>query len=87
MPPEVMLPPWAGERPAMPVTVAERNLEPTQIFATVSPSVYLVVAGPSREAVSRGLGAAGSAVAISSRFALTNCHIVKNSSYVVILDE
>ena len=81
------LPPWSGQRPAMPSRFRTQDLPPPQIFAAASSSVYLVIAGASLEALARGNGTMGSAVAVTAELALTNCHVVKQQPYIAIVGD
>jgi S1-C subfamily serine protease len=58
------------------------NLDPSQVFAVTSPSVYFVVSG---DASSR-YASIGSAVAVSGRELLTNCHVVSQNANILISD-
>jgi Trypsin-like peptidase domain/Trypsin len=77
----IRLPGWTGERPPMPVNYAAQDLSAQEIFRTVAPSVYLIVAGRTREAN------IGSAVAVAADTALTNCHVIENQASIMVLDE
>jgi hypothetical protein len=79
------LPAWSGERPAMPTLYAKQELSAQDIFRAVSPSVYLVVAARSNEVLKDGKGSLGSAVAISSDQALTNCHVIEDHSVIALI--
>ncbi len=82
----VRLPAWDGKRPSMPTQYWAQDLSAQEIFRAVGPSVYLITAS-TPEAIKRGDAYIGSAVAISSDTALTNCHIVENQTLITILDE
>jgi Trypsin-like peptidase domain/Trypsin len=82
----VRLPAWGGKRPPMPTQYGVQDLSAQQIFRAVAPSVYQVTAS-TPEAIKRGDAYIGSAVAISSDTALTNCHIVENQTLITIFDE
>ncbi len=82
----VRLPAWDGKRPSMPTQYWAQDLSAQEIFRAVGPSVYLITAS-TPEAIKRGDAHIGSAVAISSDTALTNCHIVENQTLITILDE
>lgn len=93
----------AGEKPApgpssypslrsLPASMPPANLGPDldarEVFRAVAPSVYMVLAGASARALQKGtVESQGSAVAISDRLALTNCHVVGASPYIVILND
>jgi S1-C subfamily serine protease len=70
------LPIWTIAAPK-PSGVMSRTLTPVQLFDKVSPAVYAVnMAGRFR----------GSAVAVSSREAITNCHVVARSGPIVLVN-
>lgn len=78
-------PAWNGPRPAMPGRIGVTALTPAQLFGLGSASVYLVVAGKTSASLSSGTNVAtGSAVAISERHLLTNCHIVEDHPVVLV---
>jgi S1-C subfamily serine protease len=73
--------------PAM-VTAADRaELSARDIFRLVAPSVYLVIATTSAEALGQGKGSLGSAVAIARDIAITNCHVVQGQNLITLYDE
>ena len=73
---EPELPAWAVAAPK-PTIVSNRSLTPVQLFDKASPAVYAVtMAGRFR----------GSAVAVSPREAITNCHVVARSGPVVLVN-
>jgi S1-C subfamily serine protease len=61
------------------------DLTPSGIFKRVSPSVYSVRAGSNFADIDRGVGASGSAVAVSDSIVVTNCHVIKGSQAIVLL--
>ena len=70
------LPTWSVAAPK-PSGVMSRTLTPVQLFDKVSPAVYAVMmAGRFR----------GSAVAVSSREAITNCHVVARAGAIVLVN-
>ncbi len=70
---------------AMPAAQAGRPLPAVDIFAHVSPSIYLLVAAKDAETLQRGRAVyEGSAVAITPTLALTNCHIVTKRKELVL---
>jgi len=70
------LPTWSVAAPK-PSGVMSRTLTPVQLFDKVSPAVYAVMmAGRFR----------GSAVAVSSREAITNCHVVVRGGAIVLVN-
>ena len=78
-PAAIALPPWKIVAVAKPGATPQPAMPPTRLFERVNPSVYGVKVAP----VS-GTTSYGSAVAISPREAITNCHIV-NQGKVIIL--
>jgi S1-C subfamily serine protease len=73
---EADLPPW--RTPAQkPPGALETTLTPSQLFNNVSPAVYAVmIRGQYR----------GSAVAVSRREAITNCHVVARAEAIVLVN-
>lgn len=68
---------WRGERPAMPQARGGAALSPAALYDRVSPSVYIVIASDQPvELAERTSRAQGSAVAVTDRILLTNCHVV-----------
>jgi S1-C subfamily serine protease len=65
----------------MPVNYVAQDLNAKEIFRVVAPSVYLIIAGRTREAN------IGSAVAVATDTALTNCHVIENQPLIMVLDE
>ncbi len=84
---ESELPAWTGVRPSIPSRPVGEELHPTAIFRAVAPTVYLVVASQTDEALARGEGILGSAVAVSENWALTNCHVVAHQRLIVLADD
>src|SRR5262249_17799442 len=68
--PELALPPWNLPLPR-PSRVLQYALPPPQLFKAASPAVYAVLGQATALATSQG-----SAVAVSSKEAITNCHVV-----------
>ena len=74
------LPSWQTVQPPKAQFLNKRGateLTPAEVFKAAAPSVYVVKAGDSLDAIDAGKGVTGSAVAISTSVALTNCHIIK----------
>jgi len=68
---------WRNERPAMPPARAGAAMRPSELYARVAPSVYIVLASDHAiELAERTAQAQGSAVAVTDRILLTNCHVV-----------
>ena len=78
--PEPALPPWSLPSPK-PARILRSTLTPSQLFTTVSPAVYAVTAvgQPPRRALSQG-----SAVAVSAKEAITNCHVVADAKAITL---
>jgi S1-C subfamily serine protease len=68
------------------MTIAREMQSAVNIFRLSSKSVYTVIAGPNENAIRKGTDdvAIGSAVAISQRHLITNCHIVDGRSVVFL---
>ena len=77
---EPVFPAWSIPSPK-PSRVLRSTLTPTELFSKVSPAVYALAAvgQPPRQVTSHG-----SAVAVSSTEAITNCHVVANAKSVVL---
>jgi serine protease Do len=71
----------------MPMSYSSQELNAQQVFRAFSPSVYVVMAGSSTGAASQGAASMGSAVAIAVDTALTNCHVVKDHTSIMMLEE
>jgi serine protease Do len=76
--PELALPPWNVPLPR-PSRVLRDALPPTQLFKIVSPAVYAVLGQATALATSQG-----SAVAVSSKEAITNCHVVAQAKTITL---
>jgi serine protease Do len=77
---QAVLPTWTVVKPSKPPQQLNLPLAPSELFARVSPSVYIVRA--TREVKPTVLE--GSAVAISAREAITNCHIVTYAKVITV---
>jgi hypothetical protein len=79
-------PSWTGPRPMMPPSIAREALPAAEVFRIGSPSVYVVAAESSHaELAKRGSSVVfGSAVAVSDRLLITNCHIFEGRPAVLI---
>jgi S1-C subfamily serine protease len=73
-------PTWSVVKPSKPSQELKTALTPTELFARVAPSVYVVRA--TREIKPPALQ--GSAVAISTSEAITNCHIVIHAKSITL---
>jgi len=72
--------------PAMPSEVYEQPLTAGELFRKVQSSIYVVVAGSSISELQRGDDISqGSAVAVSQKCLLTNCHVLENRPYILIM--
>ena len=81
------LPGWGTVQPPKAQFLNKRGateLTPAEVFKAVAPSVYVVKAGDNLDAVNAGKGVTGSAVAISTSVALTNCHIIKGQFAIFV---
>ena len=78
MAPELALPPWNVPLPR-PLQLLQYALPPPQLFKTVSPSVYTVLGQTAALATSQG-----SAVAVSSKESITNCHVVVRAKTITL---
>jgi serine protease Do len=77
---EPTLPPWNVASPK-PSRILRSTLTPSQLFEKVSPAVYAVTAlGQTTQQVPSH----GSAVAVSSKEAITNCHVVANANAIML---
>ena len=75
-----VLPTWTVVKPSKPAQDLKSPLAPVELFAKVSPSVYMVRA--TRDAKPSALQ--GSAVAVSASEAITNCHIVTHAKAITV---
>ena len=80
-------PDWSTGIPGTPPKTLTGALEPAELFRKVSSSVYVVVAGPSRELLSRSNASQGSAVAVTDQTLVTNCHVLESAGFIAILQE
>lgn len=71
--PEIGLPPWNVPL-SRPSRVLQHALSPPQLFKTASPAVYAVL----------GQNSQGSAVAVSLKEAITNCHVVAQAKTITL---
>ena len=74
-----------GPAPVL-LNASREELTPVDIFRISSVSVYAVVAGPTQDALAKGTDevALGSAVAVSHRHLITNCHIFESRPVIII---
>jgi S1-C subfamily serine protease len=96
-PQEVPLPPnqplhlppvsWAGvKQPSMPSNVHTGSSSPDAVFSSVEKSVYLLISAPSEHSLrTKSNLSQGSAVAVSPRIALTNCHVLEGNNLHFLL--
>jgi len=77
---EPNLPAWRVPLPK-PSRVLQSTLTPSQLFTKVSPAIYSLAAEgpPPRHLISHG-----SAVAVSSKEAITNCHVVAHAKSIIL---
>jgi S1-C subfamily serine protease len=76
--PELALPQWNVPLPR-PSRVLQHALPPPLLFKTASPAVYAVLGKATALASSQG-----SAVAVSSKEAITNCHVVARAKTITL---
>jgi len=76
--PELALPPWKVPLPR-PSRVLQYALPTPLLFKAASPAVYAVLGQATALATSQG-----SAVAVSSKEAITNCHVVARSKTITL---
>jgi hypothetical protein len=69
--------------PSMPGHLLTAGLRGTELYKLVGPSVYFIEAGNNKV----GMASLGSAVAVSNTTLITNCHVVKNSDYILVKKE
>ena len=72
--PEPILPPWTIPAPK-PTRALRYSLTPSDLFKRLSPSVYTVA-----------MNSQGSAVAISPRELVTNCHVVSHGRTITLIN-
>jgi S1-C subfamily serine protease len=73
--------------PKRPDRIAQTPLTPAEVFKKVAPSIWVVVATPSRAELRVHNVTLGSAVAISDHLLLTNCHVVKDRAIIKLVQE
>lgn len=74
-----------GSDMAMPAAQAAAEMGAQGVLKAVSPSVYLVAAGKSLDDLKHaGRVMQGSAVAVSTSQALTNCHVIDGRDTIVV---
>jgi len=80
------LPRTAAVLQAMPSKIASRPLRAADLFSNVKSSVFAVLASSSIQAMNQKEDLSqGSAVAVSTKELLTNCHVFKNKSFIIII--
>jgi S1-C subfamily serine protease len=70
-------PSWSGARPKRPNKISRHKLEATELYALASKSVFVVASGTNM----------GSAVAISNRHLITNCHVLAGTNDAIMLKQ
>jgi S1-C subfamily serine protease len=72
---------WAGiEKPEMPSGTLAETAAPDALFGSVEKSVYVLLSAPSVQNLRARSGVKqGSAVAVSAKVALTNCHVLQGN--------
>jgi serine protease Do len=74
-----VLPAWSIPAPK-PQRMLQYGLSPSELFKTLNPSIYTVAV------VGQAARSQGSAVAISAREAVTNCHVVSPGGAITLLN-
>jgi S1-C subfamily serine protease len=76
---------WRLERPAMPPARPGDALASSTLYQKISPSIYVVMASEhALELVGRTEYSQGSAVAVTDRILITNCHVVSGRPQISI---
>lgn len=81
---------WSGvKKPAKPQKLCTATLTPDAVFKSAERSVYVLISAPSEDSLhTQSHIKQGSAVAVSGRVALTNCHVLEgNDFHLLIRDE
>jgi len=80
------IPETAEILPAMPSKIKHQTLTAADLFNNVKSSVFAVLASSSKFAMKQKEDLSqGSAVAVSNRQLLTNCHVLKNKPFIIII--
>jgi S1-C subfamily serine protease len=80
--PELNFPPWTTPAPK-PERVLRSSLTPSELFKDLSPSVYTVAV---LSKTLQQVASQGSAVAVSSREAITSCHVVWHGGMIMLIN-
>lgn len=80
-------PDWHGGVPTRKPSPNSEKLRLTDLYQKVSPSVYAVLAAPTKDSLLNGDIKQGSAVAVSKKNLLTNCHVLEDSSFIAIIQQ
>jgi serine protease Do len=80
--PEPNFPPWTTPT-AKPGRALQSSLTPSELFKNLSPSVYTVAV---LTKTLQQVASQGSAVAVSSREAITSCHVVSHGGMIVLIN-
>lgn len=80
-------PQWQGKRPTLPAHASATPLDPSDLFRRTAPSVYVLVAAEDLSSIRNNpeTAAQGSAVAVSSRHLITNCHVVEKRPEILVV--
>jgi S1-C subfamily serine protease len=79
---------WRAQRPAMPPARTGPALAPAALYERIAPSIYIVLASEHAiELAERTAHAQGSAVAITDRILLTNCHVVEGRPQISLTQQ
>ena len=86
--PSFKWPAWSTGLPGTPPRNLTAPLPPAALFKRVASSIYVIIAAPSREhLLSKSDAAQGSAVAVSKQDLITNCHVLTDAGFIVVLQE
>jgi len=80
------IPKSAEVLPPIPSNLSKETLNATELFQKVQSSVYTVITGSSVNGLKTGKDIfQGSAVAVLQKCLLTNCHLIENRPYILII--
>ena len=81
-------PEWRSGVPGKKPSTLNEKLELTHLFQKVSPSIFVVLAAPTKSKLLREESVSqGSAVAISESHLITNCHVLDGRPFIVIIQK
>lgn len=78
---------WAAvKKPSMPSNLRTGSPSPQAVFSLVEKSVYVLISAPSEDSMrAKSKVSQGSAVAVTPRIALTNCHVLEGNTLHLLL--